>query len=498
MPPDRPLRAPEQVSYPISLAADAYAFMMHGRTIASGREKGMLDTKSRIHLIGIGGVGVSGVARALLALGHEVTGSDVRESQITLAVRSEGATVTIGHDAALIEGADLIVHSTAIPETNVELKAARERGLTIRHRAEVLGAILARHSRSIGVVGTHGKGTVSSAITWLTDASGLSPGFIIGGLLENFQKINARIDSPDLIIAEVDESDGSLRYVHPTLVVVNNLEADHLNYYDSLEHVQETVVAALADNAGLERVVINADDPGAMALVPRIQCPITTFGRLEEADVRAIDVDLESMASNFTLMAHGENLGRFRLELPGTYNLDNAIGAIAATLAQGGEVEAIRGALPQFRGLENRFTVVEAAERRIIKDYISHPTGIRRVLAAAAADGRRITAVFKPYRFTMINYLQDDYAEAFHDAAETVITELYTAGEVPIPGIDTEFLCQKIRDRGPKVTYIQEMDEIVRYLHEHVAVGEQAIFFGGDDLFELADSYAAELQAGVA
>ena len=454
----------------------------------------MLEGKRRIHLIGIGGVGVSGVARALLALGHEVTGSDVRESQITSAVRDEGALVTIGHDAKWVAGADLVVHSTAIPETNVELVAAREAGLDIRHRAEVLGAILAQHTRSVGVVGTHGKGTVSSAITWLSDAAALSPGFIIGGLLENFDKRNARLDSGDLIVAEVDESDGSLRHVHPTLVVVNNLEADHLNYYDSLEHVQDTVVAALESNEGLERVVINADDAGAIALRARLSAPITTFGRLAEADVRAVEVELEPMASEFTVLAHGENLGRFRLELPGTYNLDNAVGAIAATLALGGGVEDIRGALPAFRGLENRFTVVEAAERRIIKDYISHPTGIRRVLAAAAADGRRITAVFKPYRFTMINYLQDDYAEAFHDANETVITELYTAGEVPIPGIDTEFLCQKIRDRGPKVTYIQEMNDIVRYLHDQVAPGEQAIFFGGDDLFQLADQYANELK----
>jgi UDP-N-acetylmuramate--alanine ligase len=458
----------------------------------------MLEGKRRIHLIGIGGVGVSGVARALLALGHEVTGSDVRESQITTALRDEGATVTIGHDAALIEGADLVVHSTAIPETNVELVAALASDVPVRHRAEILGAIVALHGRSVGVVGTHGKGTVSSAITWLASACGLDPGFIIGGLLENFDKINARLASPDLMIAEVDESDGSLCHIHPTLVVVNNLEADHLNYYDSLEHVQETVVAALEDNDQLTRLVINADDPGAMALAPRLSAPITTFGRTQPADVRAIEVELEPMASSFTLQVRGESLGRFRLELPGTYNLDNAVGAIAATLALGGDPDAIRSALPGFRGLENRFTVVEAAERRIIKDYISHPTGIRRVLAAAAADGRRITAVFKPYRFTMINYLQDDYAEAFHDAHETVITELYTAGEVPIPGIDTEFLCQKIRERGPKVTYIQEMDDIVGYLHDQVAPGEAAIFFGGDDLFQLADRYASELRGGQA
>jgi UDP-N-acetylmuramate--alanine ligase len=368
----------------------------------------------------------------------------------------------------------------------------------VRHRAEVLGAIVAQHGRSVGVVGTHGKGTVASAITWLADAAGLDPGFIIGGLLENFDKINARLSDSDLLVAEVDESDGSLRHIHPTLVVVNNLEADHLNYYDSLEHVQDTVVEALEANDKLGRIILNADDTGAMALYERLSAPITTFGRLKEADVRALDVELEPMASSFRLVAHGEDFGRFRIELPGTYNLDNALAAITATLALGGDMEAIRAALPSFRGLENRFTVVNAADRRIIKDYISHPTGIRRVLAAAAADGRRITAVFKPYRFTMINYLQDDYAEAFHDAEETVITELYTAGEVPIPGIDTEFLCQKIRDRGPKVTYIEAMDDIISYLHSSVAPGEQAIFFGGDDLFVLADRYAAELKGGAA
>jgi UDP-N-acetylmuramate--alanine ligase len=458
----------------------------------------MLDGVGRVHLIGIGGIGVSGVARALMALGYEVTGSDVRQSQLTEALASEGAKVTIGHDARLIDGADLVVYSTAVPETNPELVAARAQGIPVRHRAEVLGAVLARHAVAVGVIGTHGKGTVSSGIAWLLEQGGQNPAFIIGGMLHDFGRLNARLNDGHLIVAEVDESDGSLRHVHPTLVVLNNLEADHLNYYDSLEHIQDTVVAALADNPRLEHAVVNHDDPGARALIERLKVPVTTFGREAGADVQARDIALEPMRSSFTLWVRGEARGRIEVALPGLYNLDNALAAIAAGLHLGVALGAMQRAYASFHGLENRFTVVEAGGRRVIKDYISHPTGIRRVLEAASADGRRLTAVFKPYRFTMIHYLQEDYAEAFHDASETVITELYTAGELAIPGIDTEYLCAKIRSRGPKVTYIQDMDAIVDYLHAEVRDGEQVVFFGGDDLFRLADRYTDELRARAA
>lgn len=459
---------------------------------------GLLEDVRRIHLIGIGGIGVSGVARALMALGYEVSGSDVRESQLTEALRTEGATVHIGHHADHVDGADLVVRSTAIPVTNVELIAAAAKNIPVRHRAELLGAVLDRRKVAIGVIGTHGKGTVSSAITWILETAGRDPGFIIGGMVENMDRQNSRLTSSDILVAEVDESDGSLTHVRPTIAVINNLEADHLNYYDSLEHVQETVLAALNDNPRLERVIVNLDSPGAAALIPEIKAPVTTFGRLSEtADVRASDSAATFMGGSFTLSVDGEAKGDIELAVPGLYNLDNMTGASAAALHLGVPIADIQKALATFTGLENRFTVVEAAGRKVIKDYISHPTGIRRVLAAAASGESpgRITAVFKPYRFTMINYLQDDYAEAFHDANHTIITELYTAGEVPIPGIDTEFLCNKIRSRGPTVTYIQELDDIVTALHEQVTPGEQVIFFGGDDLFRLADRYVDELKA---
>lgn len=467
----------------------------------------MLDQPRKIHLIGIGGIGVSGVARSLIALGHHVSGSDVRESQLTLSLRALGARVNIGQTAENLGDADLVVYSTAIPATNPELVAARERGLDVRHRSELLGAIVAQRKIAIGVIGTHGKGTVSSAITWILEVAGRDPSFIIGGLLENFsaasltgdgttRKLNARITASDALVAEVDESDGSLVNVHPTLAVVNNLEADHLNYYENLAHVQRTVVEALNANPRLERVFINADDAGARAIIDQLKVPVTTFGRVlaeRGADVEARAATADFRTGQFVLAHRGQVLGEVGLVMPGLHNLDNATAAAAVGLHLGVPFATIAQALGSFRGLENRFTVVEAAGRTIVKDYISHPTGIRRVLEAAASSGQKTTAVFKPYRFTMVNYLQDDYAEAFHDAAHTIITELYPAGEVPIPGIDTEFLCAKIRARGPKVTFVPAMDDIVPLLLETIGPDEQVVFFGGDDLFQLADRFAAGL-----
>jgi len=453
---------------------------------------------TRIHLIGIGGIGVSGVAHALLAMGYHVSGSDVRESQLTLGLREFGAIVNIGHSAAHLRDVDLVVVSTAIPEGNPELVAARGSGIEVRHRSELLGALVAAHPIAIGVIGTHGKGTTASAISWILEAAGKRPGFIIGGLLENFAKTNSRLTDSGVLVAEVDESDGSLKNVHPTIAVVNNIEADHLNYYENLEHVQRTVVAALGDNPRLTHVFVNGDDAGARAIIPHLRVPVTTFSRTSPAtgsgsEVRAESASADFVAGHFTLVSDGRALAEVDVSLPGLHNLDNSLAAASVALHLGVEASVIASSLATFKGLENRFTVVQAAGRILVKDYISHPTGIKRVLEAAATGQRKTTAVFKPYRFTMVNYLQDDYAEAFHDADHTIITDLYPAGEVPIPGIDTAFLCDKIRGRGPRVTYVPVMDDIVAVLHREIGPGEQVVFFGGDDLFRLADRYAAEL-----
>jgi UDP-N-acetylmuramate--alanine ligase len=461
----------------------------------------MLSETKRVHLIGIGGIGVSAVARVLMSRGFEVSGSDVRESQLTLALRNEGATVTIGHNAALIEGADLVVYSTAIPDTNPELVAARNGDFVVKHRAELLGEML-KGLKSVGVIGTHGKGTVCAMVTKILDTGGLDPSFIIGGLLNDFG-CNARATGSDTIVVEIDESDGSLVHVRPKTLIVNNIEADHLNYYGDLEGVYKKVGDVVAEINGREICVLHTGDSGVRELMSRIvpSGRVVRFGFDEdlagtEAEVLGSDLHVGPLGSRFTVTWRGSELGQITLNQPGRYNAMNALGAAAAALEKGVSFDAVQEGLANYSGIENRFTVVDVGSVRVVKDYISHPTGIRRVLAAAKtlADGP-ITAVFKPYRFTMIHYLGDEYAVAFEDADCAVITELYTAGEVPIPGVDAQWLINKIRATGSHVDFVPEMEDIVAHLLERIEPGQQIIFFGGDDLFELADRFIEQVQA---
>ncbi len=464
----------------------------------------MLSTIRRVHLIGIGGIGVSAVARVLMARGFEVSGSDVRESQITLALREEGATVTIGHDASLVDDVDLVVYSTAIPATNPELVAARERGVKVEHRARILGALLETWN-SVGVIGTHGKGTVSAMTTACLEAAGENPSFIIGGLLLDYG-LNARVTDSNHVVVEIDESDGSLVHVRPRTLVVNNIEADHLNYYKNLEGVYAKVHAVLEADEGREMAVLHVGDKGVRELMKRLGKDIAALRVGFDDDLGDLDpkqdVDLIGRAlevgargSKFEVWRGDERLGVVTMPQPGRYNAMNALVACGAALSLGVPFEACARGLGQYAGLENRFTVVDAGPVRVVKDYISHPTGIRRVLEAAKtlADGP-ITAVFKPYRFTMIHYLGDEYAVAFRDADQTIITKLYTAGEVPIEGVTTEWLCDLIRSNGSEVTYIEEMNDIVEHLVTHARAGHQVIFFGGDDLFQLADRFIERMR----
>ena len=454
----------------------------------------------RYHLVGIGGIGVSAVARLLHARGLQVQGSDVRRSQITDALGALGIDVRIGHSADHLDGVDVVVRSTAIPATNPELVAAAERGIATVHRSVVLGWLM-DDRRSVGVIGTHGKGTVSGAITWLLDAAGQEPGYVIGGLLENFGD-NAR-DGQDWLIAEVDESDGSLVNTRPVVAVLNNLELDHLNYYDSWDQLQTSVLRFFTDNPRLELVVINIDDEGARATWQALQeadfpARIVTFGfELPDADYRGADLVPLRMAGRFNLVVRGTAGPQVEIGLPGAYNAANVLGAIATAMELGVSADQVVAAAPFYKGLENRFTLVQAGGIEVVKDYISHPTGIRRVLDAARHQARgEVVAVFKPYRFTMIHYLQDDYAEAFAGADRVVVTELYTAGEVPIPGVDTDLLCRRIRERCEDVTYVHELHAIPEHLERTVMDGSTVLFFGGDDLFQVADGYVRARNVG--
>lgn len=452
----------------------------------------MTELLQRLHFIGIGGIGVSAVARIAIGRGFVVSGSDVRRSQLTDAMQELGARVVIGHDPANIEGVDMVVVSTAIPEHNVELKAAREKGVPVIHRSEVLASFVAATPQSIGVTGTHGKGTTSAMIARILDVAGRDPGFIIGGLLNDYG-INARAGGGEVLVAEVDESDGSHRNVSVTHLICNYLEADHLNFYDDLDAIIEAMRDAIMSYERLERVFVNTDCAGNRRLIDLIDRPVTTYGLEGNPDWKGTLVRRAPLPVRFRVAHKGEDLGEFEMPLPGGYNVQNALAALAVTASIGVDIEDARRALADFHGLENRFTIVEAAGVHIVKDYNSHPTAMRKVLqnARELGDGR-IYSVFKPYRYTLINYLKDEYATAFVGSDQVVITEMYAANEDPIPGIDTQFFVRMLEEQGHEVAYLADQERICEHLEALVEPGDIVLFFGGDDFFAMADAWAEE------
>jgi UDP-N-acetylmuramate--alanine ligase len=451
------------------------------------------DNDQTVHMLGIGGIGVSAVARVLHQRGVEVRGSDVRQSSITDALQEEGMAVTIGHDPSNIDGADVVVVSTAIPEHNVELIAARERGIPVVHRSEVLEQLVTDY-RTIGVTGTHGKGTVSSMIAWILECAGWEPGFIIGGMLNNFST-NARDAGDDgWMVIEVDESDGSHLNIKPDYVVCNFMELDHLNYYDGLDDIIANMVDFMESNERLKEVFVNLDCDGNRRLCELVGLRPTGYAVEHRAEFHGTLLGPGQLPIEFEAFHRNESLGACELNLPGRYNVVNAMGAIAVARRIGVPVEAIREGLKTYKGMENRFTIATGGGVTIVKDYISHPTGMRKVLQSAQdlVDGR-IISVFKPYRYTLIKYLQEEYGKAFEGSDEVVITKMYAADEDPIPGIDTMTVVERIRENDLECTYIEDQNDINDYLYEVVEPGDKVIFFGGDDFFRMADTFLAEV-----
>lgn len=447
---------------------------------------------SRLHFLGIGGIGVSAVARLAIGRGCRVSGSDTRASQLTQAMESLGAVVHIGHDPRHLEGADAVVYSTAIPSDNVELVAAREKGLPLVHRSELLASLL-EGGRSIGVTGTHGKGTVSAMIAHILRTAGHDAGFIIGGLLMDYG-VNAIAGDGDLMVAEVDESDGSHRNIAVSMMVCNYLEADHLNYYKDFDDILETMVATIGANPRLKRLFLQTDCEGNRALRERVSVDATSYGLEGSPDYFGEIVEEVAFRTTFRVRERGTSLGEVSLNLPGSYNVQNALGAIAVARHLGVEFPAIVEALGSFKGLENRFTCVQAGGRVLVKDYNSHPTAMRKVLRDVRkySDGQ-LYVVFKPYRYTLMHYLRDEYPRAFEGADRVLITTMYAANEPPIEGVNTASFVQSLVDAGHPTTFLPEDDAIIPWLRENTSAGDIVVFFGGDDFFARADGWAQEL-----
>jgi len=447
----------------------------------------MLKRFKHVHFVGIGGIGMSGIAEVLLNLGYKVTGSDVRATAITERLERLGATIYPRHDAQNVTGAHVVVTSSAVRPDNAEIQEAERRKVPVIPRAEML-AELARLKYSITVAGTHGKTTTTSMIATVLDCAGMDPTIVVGGRLDTIGS-NARLGKGEFIVLEADESDRSFLLLSPTIAVVTNIEADHLDHYRDLEDIQTAFLTFINKVPFYGAAILCLDEPAVQSLIPQIKRRIVTYGTAAPADVSITDVNVDGLGSSFILRFNGGAKLKFRLHVPGMHNVLNATGAFAAAREMGIEPNVIAAALESFPGVERRFQVKSRDGVTVIDDYAHHPTEIRATLSAAkGANFRRIFVIFQPHRYTRTFHLFDDFARAFNLADSVLILDIYPAGENPIEGITTQALIEKIKSFGHKnAIYAPDFEMIESYIVATAKDGDAVIVMGAGNVTKLSD-----------
>jgi UDP-N-acetylmuramate--alanine ligase len=441
-----------------------------------------------VHFVGIGGIGMSGIAEVLLNLGYKVTGSDVRATPITDRLERCGATIYSRHAAENVTSAHVVVTSSAVRTDNPEIREAEQRKVPVIARAEML-AELARLKYSVAVAGTHGKTTTTSMIATILDCAGLDPTVVVGGILNTIGS-NARLGKGEFIVLEADESDRSFLLLSPTIAVVTNIEADHLDHYRDLEDIQAAFLSFINKVPFYGAAILCLDEPAVQSLIPQVKRRIVTYGTAAPCDVRITDVNMEGLGSTFVLRSNGGSVENIKLNVPGMHNVLNATAAYATARDMGVETSLIANGLESFRGVNRRFQVKSCDGITVIDDYAHHPTEIRATLGAAkAANFRRIFAVFQPHRYTRTFHLFDDFARAFNLADSILILDIYPAGENPIEGITTPALIEKIKSFGHKsVLYAPNFEMIESYVIANARDGDAVVVMGAGNVTKLSDT----------
>jgi len=436
---------------------------------------------------------MAGLAEILRASGFEVSGSDARESSLTERLRGLGIRVFIGHSADQIRGADVVVFSTAIPAHNPELVAAESAPLPVIPRAEMLAELM-RTRRGIAVAGSHGKTTTTSLIGALLRTAGLDPTIVVGGRVHSLGS-NARLGSSDLMVAEADESDGSFLRLWPTLVVITNIDREHMDHYQSVERLHGAFLDFANRVPFWGTSILCLDDPNVQALLPQLTRRVRTYGMTPQAELRAENVRFAGFRSHFDVRLRDQGLGSIELGVPGMHNVSNALAAIAVGLELEVPFEAAREALASFDGVARRFERHGSRDGvEVIEDYAHHPTEIRATLSAARqAYTGRIVVAFQPHRYTRTAELFDDFARAFHDADVLVLTDIYAAGEPKDPTVSSSLLAEAARSCGHRqVHYAGDRDELIRTLRNLVRPGDALFFLGAGDIGRQAIAFLEE------
>jgi UDP-N-acetylmuramate--alanine ligase len=443
----------------------------------------------RIHFVGIGGAGMCGIAEVLLNQGYEVAGSDAKAGKTTDRLKSFGAEIFIGHDAAHIEKADVLVVSTAIDPSNPEVKAAQERRLPIVRRAEMLAELM-RYRHGIAIAGTHGKTTTTSLIASILGEGGFDPTYVIGGLL-NSAGTNAKLGSSRYFVAEADESDASFLHLQPMASVVTNIDADHMDTYGGdFEVLKRTFIEFLHNLPFYGLAVVCGDDPVVRELLPKIARPTITYGFDADNDVRATDVHQEGLQTHFTVHRLGREPLRVTLNLPGLHNVLNSLAAIAIATDEEVEDSAIMSALGNFQGVGRRFQrLAEAGGVQLVDDYGHHPREVAATIAAArqAFPGRRLVMMFQPHRYSRTRDCFEDFVQVLSTVDQLLLLDVYSAGEKAIAGADSRTLARSIRTRGlVDPVFVEKAEELAQLLPTQLRAGDVLLTQGAGTVGAIA------------
>lgn len=452
-----------------------------------------------IHMVGIGGIGMSGMAEILIHRGYKVTGSDGALSDTTRRLEEIGATIFEGHTAENIEGADVVVYTSAVKaEENVETKAALDARIPTIKRAEMLAELM-KMKFGIGVAGTHGKTTTTTMIGLVTREGNYDPTIMVGGKVHSFDKTNAVVGKGDVIVVEADEFDRTFLRLTPSIAIITNIEAEHLDIYDDLDDVKNAFVDYANKVPFYGAVVVCLDDPNVRSILPQLERRILSYGLTPQANIRATDLQMNQFNSTFTVLQDGKKLGVITLKAPGEHNVKNALAAVATGLELNIDFKLIKQGLENFEGVYRRFQLKYNNGVMVIDDYAHHPTEVKATLEAANAGwpDRRVIAVFQPHLYSRTQELYKEFGLSFFDAEVMVVTDVYPSREKPIEGVTGKMIADTASTYGHRnVVYVEDKNEVHERLKEIVKPGDIIITMGAGDIYKSGDRFVEEIETG--
>ncbi|HKK91159.1 MAG TPA: UDP-N-acetylmuramate--L-alanine ligase [Desulfobacteraceae bacterium] len=451
----------------------------------------MYQKTYHIHFVGIGGIGMSGIAQVLMNLGYRVSGSDLAAGPITQRLAESGATIYRGHAGHQGEDADVVVISTAIPQNNPEVLQAEKRGIPIIQRAEMLAELM-RFKYSIAVSGAHGKTSTTAMVSEIMNRAGLDPTIVVGGLLKALDT-NALHGKGEFIVVEADESDGSFLKYAPAIAAVTNIDLEHLDYYDGIDDIKDKFVTFINSVPFYGLAVLCLDNEHIQDILPRVKTRYITFGETAQADVQARQISFKDTRGRFQMVYHSQELGEITLNLAGRHNISNALAAAAVALELEIPFATIKSALEQIDGVKRRLEIKGDNDGvLVVDDYGHHPTEIKTTLNAVRESwpDRRLVVVFQPHRFTRTEALFDDFTRSFYRSDILIVLPIYAASEQPIEGVNGQTLCQGIKDHGHKnVSFASDFFNCLALLDETAVRGDVVLTLGAGDVYTLGEEY---------